>query len=225
MNVKGSSKQYSNCMIFVDFDDTIFNTKNFKREYFSVFKKAGISKELFDRTYYFKNGIDDGKIYHYEKHLEKLEKVTGKDLSETKKELVKFLENTSRFVFRDFWKFATLLKDQNKILLSFGCLPFQGIKIESCGVTGEFDKVITTCGKKSRKIAKTLKTKKNGDKIFFLDDRPEQLEDVRENIPNIFCIRIRRKSGRYFGLAMKKKYRVVEAPDLLAAANLIKRLS
>jgi len=212
-------------MIFIDFDDTIFDTNNFKKEYFEIFHAAGISKKLFDSTYYFKNGNEDGQIYHYEKHLEKLEKEMGKSLAQAKTKLEHFLADTSRFIFRDFWKFSSSFDKKVKILLSYGCKPFQPMKIESSGISGEFNKVITTCGKKSKIISKIIEKLEEKKDLYFLDDRPEQLEDICENMPEVTCIRVRRKHGRYFKLPTKSDLKIVEVPNLLQAAEVIKQTS
>ena len=53
-------------MIFIDFDDTIYNTKRFKEEYYKMFEKSGVLKDVFEQTYYSENEKTDGLIYDFE---------------------------------------------------------------------------------------------------------------------------------------------------------------
>lgn len=208
-------------MIFIDFDDTIFNTKSFKREYLKIFEGHGISKEVFEQTYYAKNSNTEGLIYDHEQHLEKIGSMTNVEMAQVKDDVRQFLKDTSRFVFADFGSFSKIFKKKQLILVSYGFQPFQGIKIRSSGVAKSFNRVVVTSGKKSLIIQNILARNSFNEKTFFIDDRPDQLADVMNSIGNVVPIRVRRRWGRFRDLESKQEG-IVEVKTLKSAAKIIK---
>jgi len=207
-------------MIFIDFDDTIYNTRAFKKKYFELFHKVGISKEIFDETYYSMDENSVGEIYDFEKHLKKLEKITSKNQDSLKSEVRKFLNNTAEFVFKDFFKFANNYKNKDLILLSYGKQPFQGLKIKSSGISKYFKRVIVTSGKKSSIVQSLIAENNYYGKIFFVDDRPDQLDEVIATIKDVIPIRVKRTQGRYKDLQTNHK-RIHEVASLKNVASYI----
>ena len=56
-------------LFFIDFDDTLFNTKKFKKELIKIFLKNNINKKQFTEFYYDQNNKHDP-----EKQINKLHK-------------------------------------------------------------------------------------------------------------------------------------------------------
>ena len=55
--------------VFIDFDDVLFNTRDFKRDLINIFIKNGVSRKQFTEEGYW-----SGK-YNLEKQIKSLEKI------------------------------------------------------------------------------------------------------------------------------------------------------
>ena len=148
--------------------------------------------------------------------------MTLQNMTQLRKDLNYFLKDTSRFVFNDFNDFSKSFSKQELFLVSFGHQPFQGVKIKSSGIEKFFKKIIVTNGKKSL-IIKQLITEFGGNgKVYFVDDRPDQLEDVLSEIDDVVAIRVKRGQGRYKDLACKNE-KVKQVRSLKQAGKFIKK--
>jgi hypothetical protein len=96
--------------IFLDFDDTIFNTRRFKEDFASIFNQSGISNEEFNKTYY--SDLAKGvKGYDPKKHLELINWPDEYTKQETIQKLEKLLENLENYVFEDFYELAVKINE------------------------------------------------------------------------------------------------------------------
>ncbi|MFW5884752.1 MAG: hypothetical protein ACOCUF_00765 [Patescibacteria group bacterium] len=184
--------------IFLDFDDTIFNTGKFKEDFASIFNQNGITNEEFNRTYY--SDLAKGvKGYNPKKHLELINWPDEYTKQETIQKLEKILENLEKYVFEDFYELAAKINKNNLFLISFGKMEFQEIKIKNSGVLKYFaDYKVVEREDKGDYIQKIVGD--NPGSIFLVDDRPEQLAKAKEKNPGLIPIRIKRKEGRYADL-------------------------
>lgn len=185
--------------IFIDFDDTIFNTKAFKKDYLKVFEKLGISKKELLASY---TACKRGKIglYNLRRHLALLKRTKNIKIGKARKKLNIFMKSLKKYLFRDFFVFVKNFSKKELYLISYGDAHFVNMKISGSGVRGYFKKVIATGSLKAYEIEKLLGKGKNvlaKEKIFFVDDRPEQIEAVKKKFKSIVSIHMRRKEGRY----------------------------
>lgn len=180
--------------IFIDFDDVIFCSKFFVRDFFLIFKRNGISKKIFRDSYYSENGKVKGVKYQLENQLKRLKKL-GFDVDKINKEINDFLEDSPKYVFNDVRKFLESFSKKELYLVSYAKTKFQKEKVRRADVSKFFQKIIITDGKKSDEIKKVLKNRK--EKSFFIDDRIEQIGEVKHEIPGVATIFIKRNKGRY----------------------------
>lgn len=188
--------------IFIDFDDVLFNTKKFRKDFEKIFKDSGITKEIFDKYYYtYPDKISKGVIqmYNPEKHLERIEKKAGIRTEQLGKKIKKFILDTSAYIFSDSFNFLDKFDKQGLFLVSFGKADFQNKKIYNSGLKKYFKKIIITDKLKAKIIQKTLgaERKEKDEKIFFIDDRIEQMRSVKKENKKIITILLQRKEGRY----------------------------
>lgn len=177
--------------IFIDFDDVLFNTKKFIFEYLKIFKKHGISEEVFKKYYYKEKQINNGsKKYNFNKHLKRISRNLNIDIKNLKSDINKFLFSTEKFIFRDVKKTLGNFKKDDLYILSYGDKKFQNKKIKNSGIADYFKKIIISHKDKQS----FLKEKKP---FYFLDDRVAHLENIKKIYPFAITILIKRKNGRY----------------------------
>ena len=180
--------------VFIDFDDTLFCTKFFIKDFLNIFQRNGVSEKVFRETYYSKNKKNQGEKYNLEKQLQRLKK-NGFDVKTIKREIEIFLKKSEKYVFKDVEKFLKSFKKNELYLLSYSQTEFQKKKIKISKVGRFFKKVIITDEKKSKEIEKILAKKK--EETFFIDDWNKQVDEVKKEIPEIKTIFLKRKNGRY----------------------------
>jgi len=190
-------------MIFVDFDDVLFNTRKFKRDYLKVFLRHNVSREIFEKTYYAdfaKEKSSALRCYDPWRQIERIAKETDIDKEKLKKDLFNFLHSASDYIFPDVKNFLEKLSKKNLILVSYGIGKFQKEKIKNSGIVDYFQKIYVTKKMKGEVIKNYLqktKTKNKTEKIYFLDDRAEQIENVKKIVPKVETIFICRLEGRF----------------------------
>jgi FMN phosphatase YigB (HAD superfamily) len=185
-------------LIFIDFDDVLFNTKHFKKELVGVFLKNGVSQKIFFETYYdypiqTKKGLKKYDPWCQIKILKEKHNLKDKKL---KRDLGKLFKNTKKFLFPDSEKFLKNFSKKDLILISYGETQFQEIKIKNGGISKHFSQIIIGDQDKAELIKKFLKNKKDKN-IFLLEDFPLHINAVKQKLPQVKVIRIKRKEGRY----------------------------
>jgi len=133
--------------IFIDFDDVLFNTKNFIEDIKNIFKKFGISEKIFYETYRDRIRNSDNKneemrtydpLFNFKKIKEKI-KIDTKKLENDFNILIK---NTSKYIFGDTENFFRNVDKKNIFILSFGKNKFQEEKIINSGIGKYINKII-----------------------------------------------------------------------------------
>jgi hypothetical protein len=211
--------------ILIDFDDVLFNTKEFRKDLKNVFFDNGVSDKVFDKCYYGSAKITKRKLEKYDvlKHIEAIEKEIGINTGYIKKAIRQLLENCEKYVFSDTDGFLSSFNKADMFMLSYTNTRFQSLKISKSGIKKFFEKIILTEGLKSEGIKKLNKYLAfNRERVFFLDDRVEQIEDVKKNYPLIKTIFVKRKEGRYND--KKNKFCDFEAKNLKEACKIIKQV-
>lgn len=197
--------------IFIDFDDVLFNTKKFITEYLKIFKRYGVSEEIF-RKYYYDGKKTKFKRYDLNGHIKRISQNLNVDIDNLKKDLNKFLSDTRKFVFSDVEKTLKSLGKHDLYILSCGDRQIQSAKIKNSGIVDYFKKVMIS----QKNKFSALKEKKP---FYFLDDRVLHLEDVKKQYPFAITILIKRKNGRYND--KKNKYCDFEIKNLIDIKKII----
>lgn len=181
--------------IFIDFDDVLFNTRRFRDDLQNLFFQHGISREVFERHY--ASSPVKSKTYDPWGHLELIKNGENMDVSEAQKELEEFMIDTNPYLFDDSVDFLKSFDDEFVCIVSYGEPKFQGMKIGECRVGKYCKEVRITDELKSSMIEKILKERSNEEDVYFIEDRIEQIEDVKKRFPFVKTIFMRRPEGRY----------------------------
>lgn len=221
-------------LIFIDFDDVLFNTKSFKKDLIKVFLKNGITKKDFFVSYYdypfkTKKGLQKYDPWNQIKILKTKKKFNEEKL---KNDLAKLLGNLKRFIFSDSRDFLKKFKRRELVLVSYGETKFQEMKINSSSISPYFAKIIIGDKDKAELIKKFLirqsaspklqrgEPAEKKENIFLLEDFPLHINAVKQKLPQVKVIRLRRKEGRYSKWpSLKADF---EVKDLKEAEKIIK---
>lgn len=185
--------------IFIDFDDVIFNTKKFKHDFKEMFLTHGISSEIFDKYYNDPNDIRAIKTFDPWKQIERINEELGIDTDKLTQFVDGFIADISEYVFEDVEEFAGSVGAGNICVVSFGEREFQTKKIENSKINNFIKDIVVTEESKADAINEIIEKEnvKMPDRIFFLDDRIEQIREVKERFPRIISILVKRPEGRY----------------------------
>lgn len=178
--------------IVLDFDDTIFNTHQMMGEFVKIAQKAGFTENEFWTAYQKCKGkvgdfdveiITDFLFENSTKLLPSLKK------EEVQKEIDLVLSKANSFVYPDFFDFVESFDKKDLVLLSYGTTEFHKSKIQNSKVKNFFNEIIITEGEKSEK----LKTIEKNENIFFIDDKANQIDQVKTALPYIIVMRMIRR--------------------------------
>ncbi len=178
-------------IIIFDLDYTLFDTKKFSLGFAQA---IGISQNVFISTYkkYF---LDKNKSYNYLKHFNYLKKEGKIDYGdkEFKNKINKFLKNASDYLFPEAVSLLDFLKKEKHelILLTYGDLEWQKMKIKNLLIKKYFNKIIITAKDKEKSL-NFLKKKK--EKIIIINDKIQE------------SLKIRKMLGRGEIILIKSKY-------------------
>ncbi|MFA5993591.1 MAG: hypothetical protein WC823_01375 [Parcubacteria group bacterium] len=192
--------------IFIDFDDVLFNTKKFVVDYKKIFRLHGINEDMYKKYYYdYPPNKKNSKLKKYiaEPHIDRIGEKEKIDVSDLKHDIEVFLSKASKYVFPDVDYFLSSFKKEDSYLISYSKNKFLESKINNSGVTKYFKEIIMTDFLKSSPVRDIMRKDDIGkdERIFFLDDRIEQIDDVKKHHKFIETIFINRKEGRYQNVA------------------------
>lgn len=211
--------------VFVDFDDVIFNTGKFKTDLKELFLAEGIDGEMFDKHYYDPKDTRRLKMFDPILHALRIETETGISMQELMIKIGIFLKDVSKYVFEDVGDFLKFVGKKNVYLISYGDEKFVKLKVTGSGIMRNIAGVRVADGRKSDVIKKIILAENfsANEKIFFLDDRSEQIADVKKEIPKVFTIIVKRPEGRYDD--PKETFCDFEAKDFREAQEIIKKIT
>lgn len=209
--------------IFIDFDDVILNTKNFSMDLINFFEYQGVSPEVFKKHYYDPADKNMIKLFNPEGlffRLEKYEKIKTDKLREN---FAQHILDLSSFVFSDVQDFLNFAGKENVYLISFGLPIYQNQKIVACGVNKLVSGCIVTQGSKVEAIQQVMEKMKIApeEEIIFIDDRVEQVQDIKKAFPGAHTFLLCRKEGRYCD--EKNEYCDFEIHNLKEAQEIISK--
>ena len=188
-------------IIFFDFDDVLFNTKDFYKSIKNIFLKNGVSEQIFLKYYKdprLKKEKGTVRKYNPYKQIERMGKL-GINTEKIKKDLLKLLKDTRKYVFRDGVRFLEKIKNEDLYIVSYGDSRFQKEKIKGSGISKYFKRISIASSTKAIAIRKILKNKKPkiGEALIFIDDRVKFLKDIKKSYPGMVTILFKSPLGRY----------------------------
>ena len=187
--------------IFIDFDDVLFYSKKFIQDEKKIFRKYKISEKIFQKHYYQYRKDKKGnliRIYNLKKQLRGIKKEKKMDIEPIRKELEVFLKDTGKYIFNDVENFLKKFEKKNLFIISYSKTDFQKNKIKNSGISKYFKKIIITDEKKFKVLKRIIDTEKiKEEEIFFLEDRVDYIVGVKNEIPWVKTILMRRPQGRY----------------------------
>lgn len=209
--------------IFIDFDDVIFNTKQFKADFKEMFLTQGISGDIFDKYYNDPNDTRAIKTFDPWKQLARMKSEINLNTVEITKLVNEYIADMSRYVFDDVKDFVAAIGAENIWLLSYGEKEFQIKKIKNSAIAKLIPRVIVTDESKAAEMKKILPApgKQKEGEVYFLDDRLEQIREVKNIFPTVRTILIKRPEGRYQEM-QKEDCCDFEAHNLKEAQTIIK---
>lgn len=210
--------------VFIDFDDVIFNTKKFKHDFKDMIVEHGVSGEIFDK--YYNDPLDSRAIKTFDPWLQ-IERIHDNEIKIDKKKMNnlvdEFIADMSCYLFADVFDFVRTVDVGNISIVSFGEREFQTRKVLNSGIGKFIKNIVITQDSKAVAISDILEKEKidSSENIFFLDDRIEQIREVKEKLPEIISILLKRPEGRYQEM-QKEKCCDYEAHNLKEAQEIIK---
>ena len=207
--------------IVLDFDDTVFNTHQTMVEFDKISEKAGFTADNFRTAY---QGCKD-KVGDFDagiiadllcEDIKEPSSVLNLKKEKIEKEINSILSRASEFVYPDFFDFVNSFDKKDLILISLGRTDFHAEKMKNSKVGSFFDKVIIVPGDKTeylRSIYEDHCREKNpssaGNKVFFVDDKADQIDKVKAALPQVVAIRMKRPYGGHTSVESKLADHVV----------------
>ncbi len=182
--------------IFLDFDDTLFDTKTFGEHLHRVFDACGIPRAAQASTAAMMKDGSVGGWYDPGRHMALLGEVCTFDHAELRAGIEVFLRETKQFLFPEAADFLAQMKARGCTLciLSYGDEDFQMRKIRGTGIEHFFHKIIVTTEDK----ASALEGELGGDRdIWFIEDRVHYIANVKKAWPRIRTVLMCQKNRRY----------------------------
>ena len=169
--------------IFVDLDDTIFDTTQFKADMFEILSVFGVKADEFQKAYLKAGDLPKPGYYNYtfEKQLEALREM-GYILED------KIIISLNDLFNNDYKKdgaedFLKSLQCVGKkiILLTAGNHFFQDKKIKNLNLTKYFDRVEIIDGGKDDVVGEAVKK----GRVLFVNDNLEENRMMKEKFPEV----------------------------------------
>jgi phosphoglycolate phosphatase-like HAD superfamily hydrolase len=206
--------------IFFDFDDVLFNTGAFVDETRKVFERYGVSEELYRETYVSSRqlGNDFLKVYGLDIHLDMLRDIVpGFDAEAVRKGVMEELSDTRAYVFPDVGPLLETLRSEGAELyvVSFGRPEFQRAKIGNSGLEKYLQGVMAGLEEKSGMLEKVLGADGENEPVWFVDDQPKFIQEVKLRFPYVRTVQVCRPEGRFDNPVVPESDFVVKNMDEL----------
>ena len=174
--------------LFIDLDQTLFDTPKFKEKMDALFALTGASREVIDQT--FKEECEDYK-YSVEDNLRRIRTVHEFDLEKILEMTGRLYEYGAECLYGDSIDFLEAI-DREKYevdLLTLGDLEFQKNKFVHLGIEKYFDNVYY-CTEQKWDYLDTLVDL--NEKFIIIDDRSDTMKRVAEKYEKAVAIHILR---------------------------------
>jgi phosphoglycolate phosphatase-like HAD superfamily hydrolase len=174
-------------MFIIDFDDTLFNTHDFKKSRVSALATIGVRENDYQETYIEAQKKSDLFSYSNERHAELLA-IRGY----SKERVLKTLEETTgsrlrEFLFPDTVEFIRKVKQMGVpvVLLSLGEASFQELKVKGSGIHEYFDRIFMVQESKEYVVQELVDGGYVEDSIWFINDKVGETLLVKNRFPNL----------------------------------------
>ena len=181
-----------NMIIFIDFDDVLFDKRAFRDEWLKVFTSLGVSPEdswaLYNRT------LATRTAYDLDLHLALVrEAYPLLDMESLGKQLDAIRAGSRRYVFEESIPFLESLKQSCRIeLVTSGVPRHQEGKIHASGLVPHVGAVhVVPLGGKKSDFLSRLPSARRG-RFVFIDDITENIEHVKAVFPEACVIQLAR---------------------------------
>lgn len=179
-----------------DLDGVFLHTRSWIKDFKQVLIDNGSTS---DRVAEYYCNTETHKVYRSRtmyliNHPEHYERLLGVSDSTATYEAVKdYIENLPKYIFEDAWRFLNRFHTKNLVLLTYGGLKLQELKIDKSNIANYFkDIIITSGGKKSEAVLEFQKTKPLRTDGFFIDDSPHQILNMKQAFPDLKTILVDR---------------------------------
>lgn len=203
--------------IYLDFDDTILDTDGFIRELIRVFNTAGFAdQDFYDNYEKTKEKVGD---FDLDTIFDLFSRQQEFDVRKTRRSVDNLFANVDVFVHDDFFDFAKEFGKDKLAMLSYGTTPSQREKIENSKVVPYFGEIIVTPRSKEENFRDIVR-EQTGKRLFFVEDKADQIDKVKLATPQVTAMKIERPSGRYAGSVSQHADHIVK--DFHDVADIIK---
>lgn len=185
-------------MLFVDFDNTLFDKERFKNDLFSLFLKYGVSKEMLFETYAEFSGKE---FYTPQKHLDTVLQKTPSFSLDQKQRILSSIDmlihgDLSRYLFPDTEKIFSVFSKSSLAILSYGDKRFQMQKIFHSGLGSKVSRVIVTYKEKALAVPHTFS--KDEKFMVLIDDFPEHFPEWKKRFSHALVVHVNREHKACF---------------------------
>lgn len=177
-------------IVVFDFDHTLFCTERWKKRLIRIYEKYGVTEKDFWENY--QKYEQQKVIYTPRKQFQELRKKARLPFPEAEfiKSYRSIFASKEDFLHEDALDLLKKLKQRHTLwLISFGDSHFQRYKIENAGIRTIIPHLITSTGDKKHALKKILR-KYPGERVVFIDDRAKNIDEIKENFPEVFTVQI-----------------------------------
>jgi len=206
--------------IILDFDDTILNTGDWTEELINIFIKEGFSCTEYEINY--RKSKEAKGDFDTDLMIELFAQTKKIDSEKIKKGIKSTINRSKNFVYEDFFDFFKSFSKKDLTLVSVGSKEIQMGKIANAGIVSFFDKISIPAKYKSGEIELIVK-KYPAEKVFFIDDKAEQIDEAKKHLPQITAIKMERPTGRH--ILTKSELADFTVNNLNETKNIIKKLT
>lgn len=187
--------------IFLDFDDTLFYTARFREDMKKVFEVCGVDEALFQSTYEsVKKTFVSGKIctYDFDQHIREIVKRSSVKEESIREHVDIFLQNAGEYFFDDAIDFCKAMRSvgASMYIVSYGTSNFQKKKVHASGI-GKYVKGLCVGDIDKGKEIQNILSLSDEEISWFVEDRIEHIQSVKEKNPSVQTILLKRTEGRY----------------------------
>lgn len=169
--------------VILDWDHTLFNTRQFKKDLAKQLIAVGLPKKVFFETYEMAVKKDNGRYdYNYLDHIRIIKTRYGlgpKQAEQLKRGFLRVMRRGSSYLFPETKLFLKFLKRHAAriVLCTWGNASLQRMKVYSSGVQKYFSKIVLTPTKKYTVVRPIIKVG-GGEKVYFVSDNINELKEI-----------------------------------------------
>lgn len=183
-------------LLILDFDGVLFNDERFKRDYWRLFRRAGISHHIHQVAYTESKARHRGG-YRHDLHLALIKKrVPTFRIPNIEREIRRLLAHSAAYLYRDTGPFLRHWQSKGSVLsLVSSGNKFQKRKVRASDIDSFFWSIAVADTVDKVAPVRTIVRRSKDSRIFFIDDKKNFVDAVKKNFPHITVVQmIRRKN-------------------------------